>query len=124
MRRLAVTVSFPLLLFAARFIPFDRLPVSCGFLRITGLPCPTCGMTRSVVATAHLDFPRAFAVNALGPALLGTAALIWGLGVYQEITGRRTAVWDWAGRRALLLTLAGIGILLIFGAVRIWVIVH
>lgn len=41
-----------------------RLPIPrCGFHVITGLPCPACGATRSVVALLHGDFVRAWQFN-------------------------------------------------------------
>ncbi len=35
----------------------------CPILRLTGLPCPGCGMTRALLAAIHLDFPRALAMH-------------------------------------------------------------
>ena len=39
--------------------------VSCPFLAWTGLPCPTCGMTRAWIAALQLDFQTAFAYHPL-----------------------------------------------------------
>jgi hypothetical protein len=52
-----------------------QLPL-CPFKIITGLPCPTCGLTRAVMAMTRLDFAAAFAFNPLGFA----AAI--GIGLY------------------------------------------
>jgi hypothetical protein len=52
-----------------------QLPL-CPFKIITGLPCPTCGLTRAVMAMTRLDFAAAFAFNPLGVA----AAI--GVGLY------------------------------------------
>ncbi|MBB4136022.1 DUF2752 domain-containing protein [Gordonia humi] len=45
-------------------------PVLCPFRRLTGLPCPGCGLTRSFVYTMHGDLPAAFAAHAFGPPLV------------------------------------------------------
>lgn len=42
------------------------LALPCGFHALTGIPCPLCGMTRSVTATVHLDFGHALAANPAG----------------------------------------------------------
>ena len=34
----------------------ESLPTACAFRRVTGLPCPGCGLTRSWVLTAHGRF--------------------------------------------------------------------
>ncbi len=50
----------------------------CPFKLITGLPCPTCGLTRAFAAVSHLDFATALAQNPLMViALVGV--WIWGL---------------------------------------------
>ena len=75
-------------LLAARFLPFGQLPVPpCTFRMITGVPCLTCGGTRSLTAVAHLDLAAAFLMNPL-VALAGLAAAayvvhaagVWALG--------------------------------------------
>lgn len=77
-RRLAA-----LAILAACVIPAGRLdggPVLCPFRRLTGLPCPTCGLTRSWSALMHGQFGDSVAFHPLGPVtLLGAAALAAGL---------------------------------------------
>lgn len=67
----------------------SRLPALCPFLAATGLPCPGCGLSRSVGAAARLDLPAAFAFHAFGPVLLGAtlAALV------AKPAGVRLAPW-------------------------------
>jgi len=44
-----------------------QLPTVCGFKRLTGMDCPSCGLTRSFVAMAHLDPGAAWSFHRLGP---------------------------------------------------------
>lgn len=57
------------LLLLARLFPFGSLPPLCTFKHLTGLPCLTCGMTRSWVALVHGDVAQALAWNPAGAAL-------------------------------------------------------
>ncbi len=76
-----LTLSGVLLLCLARFFPFGRLPPLCTFKHLTGLPCLTCGMTRSWVSLVHGELRQALAWNPAGAALcaitvVGTAYLL------------------------------------------------
>ncbi|MCX7597893.1 MAG: DUF2752 domain-containing protein [Armatimonadetes bacterium] len=53
----------------------------CLFREFTGVPCPGCGLTRSVCATAHGMLARAFAHHYLGPMvyLAAWVVLVWSL---------------------------------------------
>ena len=70
-------------LLVARFIPVARLiPFwGCAFRRMTGWPCPGCGLTRAADFFAHLHWMRALAANPLGTlAALGFAVVaVWTL---------------------------------------------
>jgi Protein of unknown function (DUF2752) len=77
----------------AALVPLDwvaGLPVLCPFRLLTGLPCPGCGMTRSLVSLAHGDLIGSLFFHPLGPALAIVVTL--------AIVGRL----DVADRRALL----------------------
>lgn len=95
------------------FIPFLKahgawVSVPCVFHWATGLPCLTCGLTRSFVFTAHGDLAPAFEMHLLGPLLfagtvataayLGFAA-VTGTRVRYELSGtaRRIAFWSVLG---------------------------
>jgi hypothetical protein len=75
-------------LFAARFLPVLSLAPACAFKALTGLPCPTCGSTRSVVHLADGDLLSAFSMNPLTVSVIlfvvlafvyGTVTLVFGL---------------------------------------------
>lgn len=54
-------------LVVATILPGDGLGISiCMMQNMTGLPCPGCGLTRSVVHTLHLNLERAFFYNPFG----------------------------------------------------------
>jgi hypothetical protein len=52
------------LLSVALATPGIQLP-RCGFKTITGLPCPTCGITRTIIALSRGDVDRALFFNPL-----------------------------------------------------------
>jgi hypothetical protein len=48
----------------------------CLFKRLSGLACPACGMTRSVLLTLGGDFDAALSVNPAGPLLVAGLVLL------------------------------------------------
>lgn len=64
---------------AVGLLGLDHLPFSvCYFKALSGLPCPTCGSTRTAGCLFHGDLPGAFAMNPL--AALGLLTLVpWAL---------------------------------------------
>lgn len=46
-----------------------EVPVLCSFRRLTGWPCPGCGLTRSFTFLAHGRVAEGFAMNWFGPPL-------------------------------------------------------
>jgi hypothetical protein len=64
---------------AVAVLHLDRLPVAlCAFKAITGVPCMTCGTTRTLARLATLDLRGAAAMNPLATAV-GIALVPWGL---------------------------------------------
>ena len=49
-------------------------PVICPFRRLTGLPCPACGLTRSWQAAAHLEPAESLGYHPLGAVTFVAAA--------------------------------------------------
>jgi hypothetical protein len=47
----------------------------CGFLALTGLPCPACGLTTAFAHMARLQITAALHAHWLGPGLFGLTAL-------------------------------------------------
>ncbi|NJN59356.1 MAG: DUF2752 domain-containing protein [Leptolyngbyaceae cyanobacterium SL_5_9] len=82
--------------------------LKCPILHLTGIPCPTCGMTRSFMAIARGDFSLAIQHHLLGPIVfagfVGVAIHI----AVELFTARRVRAFYGAvvgDRRFLLLCL-------------------
>jgi hypothetical protein len=55
--------------------PLRDAPVLCPFRRVTGRPCPACGLTRSWQAAAHGRARESVAHHPLGLAVMGVT--VW-----------------------------------------------
>jgi hypothetical protein len=56
----------------ARFVPVARLPFwGCSFRKMTGWPCPGCGLTRVADRMSHFNFVGAWQANPLGAVAAG-----------------------------------------------------
>jgi len=78
------------------FLPFPLRPQAslCGFLWLTGRPCPFCGITRALACLLKGELALALHFHPLSPLAL-TALLIVFLG------GSWRMVWEQAGWRTL-----------------------
>jgi hypothetical protein len=100
-------------------------PELCPFARMTGLPCPACGLTRSWVALAHGDLAASFTFNASGPLFLIAAIVVTVCAVVEVLTGRpilrrvRLAVANPVGL-AVLVVWFGYGIVRAIDAAAGW----
>lgn len=61
---------------AARFLPVSQIFPPCVFLGLTGIPCPTCGATRSLIHLSHFDITAGLSMNPL-VAMAIMAAIVW-----------------------------------------------
>jgi hypothetical protein len=66
---------------------------ACALKSRTGLPCPTCGMTRSLVLSLHGEWARAWRLMPAGPValagLLTLGAALLALAVVERRGGRK-----------------------------------
>lgn len=93
----------------------------CGFLLMSGLPCPTCGMTSAFSWMMHGHPARAFVSQPVGAlmSLAAMAALV--IGVWMAAGGRRLEIdWYRVSPSALVMGLAtiffvGWGVKIAFG---------
>jgi len=119
LKNAAVLLSFPALWLALRFVPFDSIRGICGFYRNTGYPCPTCGMTRALEATAHMDFPKASTMNPLGPLAFALIGVWWIDALLRISSGRSTRLSRWAGAHGIELAVMSFLLVLSYGVLRI-----
>ena len=87
--------------------------VVCRFKAITGLDCPNCGLTRSVVALAHGDARASFGWHPAGPLLAAAAAFLAGL-VPLLWLRRKRPLW---GRRGFVRALEALALVSLLGGV-------
>ena len=85
-------VFLGLILFPFIISPAPAGIITCKFHQITGHSCPTCGMTRSLVALTHLHLKEAFLYHLFGP-LVYIIFLVSFIALLTEIiTGRKIGV--------------------------------
>jgi len=83
------------------------IQVVCAFRRSTGLPCPTCGISRSAVLALHGNLAAAWHVMPAGPVLvlgaLATAAVLLGYAAFapRRRPVARAAARKWMARAAV-----------------------
>ena len=78
------------------FLPFPLVPqISlCGFLWLTGRPCPFCGLTRALAWLLRGDLALALSLHPLSPLALSGLLIVF--------LGRPLrSVWERAGLQAL-----------------------
>ncbi|MEN9215040.1 MAG: DUF2752 domain-containing protein [Gloeomargarita sp. DG02_3_bins_56] len=75
----------------------------CPLYHFTGVPCPSCGLTRSFMAMARGDIGRAVQFHAFGPLLYGVFLLL-GIHIILELCLNRAIMipyWRWLERHRL-----------------------
>lgn len=87
--------------------------VACLFRGLTGLPCPGCGITTSLLALARGDVQASWSAN---PAGFGVAALLAGQAVVAAVAMRRGA-----SSHGALPWLVGLDRMAIGGLLAAWV---
>ena len=75
---------------AAALPGIENGPVACPFRAVTGLPCPTCGLTRVTHWLMRGDVGRALAINPLDTLFLLVAVPLFAALWVANLTGRFT----------------------------------
>ena len=60
----------------------------CIFKKVTGIPCPSCGSTRSMIALIHGDFLSGILWNPMGLLLLG-GLIIFPIWLLHDLSRKR-----------------------------------
>lgn len=84
-------------------------PTTCWFHEVTGIDCPTCGMTRSYVALLHGDVLGSFRWHPAGPLMVLCSVLAVAVIAWSGIR-RRRPLWD---RRAFRAALHGLALVVL-----------
>ncbi|MFB3894754.1 MAG: DUF2752 domain-containing protein [bacterium] len=79
------------LLVAFVWQPSDNGMTLCYFRNITGLPCPGCGITRSLCAMAKGNIFRSFEYHIFGPLVFLIAIGFWIRSIF-ELIYRKTVI--------------------------------
>ena len=66
-----------LALIAARVLPVQKIIPPCPFRAVTGIPCPSCGSTRSLVHLANGDIAGSLILNPLFSLAMITALFLF-----------------------------------------------
>jgi len=79
-----------------------NLGTLCPLRRVTGVPCPFCGLTTGVVATTHGHLVPGLGANPLAPVLVlatGVGWMLWALRRSGRLATRwpvHPGLWRWA----------------------------
>lgn len=65
----------------------------CLFKRITGIPCPSCGSTRSLLYISRLDFKNALYANPIG-FILAVAILLFPFWVLYDLVNHKNSFYN------------------------------
>jgi hypothetical protein len=104
-------------LLVSALLPLDRIAYTvCTFLRLTGYPCPSCGLTRGFVAMAHGQWLAVLHTCPLAALLYAATVLIFAVNTAALLCGVRLTPGRWLKWRArtwvVLLCFFGLLILL------------
>ena len=105
---------------AALLLPPHGLGIPmCLLDATTGIPCPGCGLTRSVTCIGHLRFADAWGYHPFGFLVFAVALLAGITNLVPSATRSRLAVWLGRHDRVLrAMTLVAVVMFVAFGTAR------
>lgn len=95
-------------------------PGVCLFKRVTGVPCPSCGSTRSVLSFLKGDFAGAILLNPFGVIIL-IILLVFPVWIIYDVLSRKSTLHHFYNRSELFLRRKWIAIPAILLVVLNWV---
>lgn len=87
---LALVAAYALLFFEFRATRSDNIPDLCIFRHITGIPCPSCGSTRSIVTLMHGNISEALLLNPFGLIIAAIMLSVPLWIIFDMLTGKKT----------------------------------
>ncbi len=91
----------------------------CLFRRITGLPCPSCGSTRSVLDISRLEFKDAFYSNPVG-FIIAFGMVVFPFWVLYDLVSRRNTFYTFYNTVESVIRKKWVAISLIFVVTVNW----
>jgi len=95
-------------------------PGVCLFKRVTGVPCPSCGSTRSVLSFLRGDFAGAILLNPFGVIIL-IILLVFPVWIIYDVLSRKSTLYHFYNRSELFLRRKWIAIPAILLVILNWV---
>ncbi|MFN6563984.1 MAG: DUF2752 domain-containing protein [Nostoc sp. ChiSLP01] len=92
----------------------------CPIRHLTGIPCPTCGMTRSFMAIAQGNFPQAVVENLFGPLLFASFGIVTVHITVELLTKRRIIAFYCNLLKQRKLQIIGLFIVLTYYIIRLY----
>ncbi len=92
----------------------------CLFKKITSLPCPSCGSTRSVLSLLKGDLSGAFLLNPLGFIILAVIVIapVW---ILYDVIFRKATLYRFFGKAELFLQRKWVAISAILIVILNWI---
>lgn len=92
----------------------------CLIKRVTDIPCPSCGSTRSIILLIHGDFQQAVYINPIG-LIVAVIMLLTPVWILVDITLRRSTLFDFYQRTESYLKKPKVAIPLILLLLLNWI---
>jgi hypothetical protein len=83
-----ITIFAPIVLLFFPSTLFDKGESVCLSVRLAGIECYACGMTKAVMHFIHLEFTEAWEYNKLSFIVVPMLAVLWIRAIY-DIQGKR-----------------------------------
>ncbi|MDH6056395.1 DUF2752 domain-containing protein [Umezakia ovalisporum] len=92
----------------------------CPIRHLTGIPCPTCGMTRSFMAIGRGDWSQAIAEHLFGPLLFASFVVAIVHITLELLTRRRVTAFYFCLLRLRKLQILGLFTIFIYYCLRLY----